>query len=46
MKMEYRNQPSRIAIAVKGLAIWLIIIVAEIGHGIIRGQFLVPLVGE
>lgn len=34
------------AIAVRSFAVWLIIIVAEILHGIARGIFLVPHVGE
>ena len=37
---------NRLKIAVHALALWLILIVAEIVHGIVRGVFLVPRVGE
>jgi len=37
---------SRIRIVVHSLAIWLVLIVAEIIHGILRAITLVPLVGE
>ncbi len=35
-----------LGIAVKALAVWLILIAAEIAHGIARGILLVPHVGE
>ena len=38
---DYRNQ-----IAIHSLAIWLLLICAEIVHGILRAVLLVPLVGE
>ena len=37
-------QPTRLAI--RAIAVWLVLIVAEILHGIARGIFLVPHVGE
>jgi hypothetical protein len=38
---DYRNQ-----IVIRSLAIWLLIICAEIIHGILRAIVLVPIVGE
>jgi len=37
---------NRWRIAVRGFAVWLLIIVAEIFHGILRAIVLVPMVGE
>ena len=37
---------TRLAIATRAVAIWLVLIAAEILHGIARGIFLVPHVGE
>lgn len=37
---------NRWRIAMRGLAIWLILIAAEIAHGILRTILLVPFVGE
>ena len=37
---------TRLGIATRAIAIWLVPIVAEILHGILRGIFLVPHVGE
>jgi hypothetical protein len=39
-------KPTRPAIAARAIAIWLVLICAEILHGIARGIFLVPHVGE
>jgi uncharacterized protein YneF (UPF0154 family) len=39
-------QPTRLAIITRAIAVWLVLIVAEILHGIARGIFLVPHVGE
>jgi hypothetical protein len=38
---DYRNQ-----IVIRSLTIWLLIICAEILHGILRATLLVPIVGE
>ena len=43
--MEFTHV-SRPTIAVRSFAVWLIVIAAEILHGIARGIFLVPHVGE
>lgn len=37
---------TRLAIITRATAIWLVLIAAEILHGIVRGIFLVPYVGE
>ena len=37
---------SRLDIAARAMAVWLVLIAAEIVHGIARGIFLVPHVGE
>ena len=37
---------TRLAIATRAIAVWLVLICAEILHGIARGIFLVPHVGE
>ena len=37
---------TRLAIITRAIAVWLVLIVAEILHGILRGIFLVPHVGE
>ena len=37
---------TRLVIATRAIAVWLVLIVAEILHGIARGIFLVPHVGE
>ena len=39
-------KPTRPAIATRAVAVWLVLICAEILHGIARGIFLVPHVGE
>ena len=39
-------QTTRLTIATRAIAVWLVLIVAEILHGITRGIFLVPHVGE
>ena len=39
-------QTARFTIAARAIAIWLVLICAEIMHGIARGIFLVPHVGE
>ncbi len=39
-------QTTRLAITTRSIAVWLVLIVAEILHGIARGIFLVPHVGE
>ena len=40
------NHHTRLAITTRAFAVWLVLIVAEILHGIARGVFLVPHVGE
>ena len=40
------NHHTRLAIATRAIAVWLVLIGAEILHGIARGVFLVPQVGE
>ncbi len=53
-KAQYHSHESRspatecthLGITVRALAVWSILIAAEIVHGIVRGIFLVPLVGE
>ena len=42
---EWPHQ-TRLTIATRAVAVWLVLIVAEILHGIARGIFLVPHVGE
>ena len=37
---------TKVAIATRAIAVWLVLICAEILHGIARGVFLVPHVGE
>jgi len=37
---------TKVAIATRAIAVWLVLICAEILHGIARGIFLVPHVGE
>ena len=44
--MEHSTQPTQLAIITRAFAVWLVLIVAEILHGIARGIFLVPHVGE
>ena len=44
--MEENHQQNRLAITLRGIGIWLILIVAETIHGITRRVVLVPLVGE
>lgn len=44
--MEEKPHLTRLSIATRGVAIWLALIVAEILHGIARGIFLLPHVGE
>ena len=47
--MTRMNAPStmtRLRIAIRAITVWLVLIVAEILHGIARGIFLVPHVGE
>ena len=44
--MESKDQSKRYRILARAVAVWLVIILAEILHGIARGLFLVPLVGE
>lgn len=44
--MAAKGQRTRLGIALRGVAIWVIIIVAEILHGIARGLILVPYVGD
>jgi hypothetical protein len=39
-------QTTRLTITTRAFAVWLLLIVAEILHGIARGVFLVPHVGE
>ena len=45
-KMEPAVHQTRLRIAIRAITVWLILIVAEILHGIARGIFLVPHVGE
>ncbi len=40
------SHQTRLAIITRAAAIWLVLIAAEILHGIVRGIFLVPYVGE
>ena len=40
------NHHTRLTITTRAFAVWLVLIVAEILHGIARGIFLVPHVGE
>ena len=40
------NHHTRLTIITRAFAVWLVLIVAEILHGILRGIFLVPHVGE
>ena len=40
------NHHTRLAIATRAIAVWLVLICAEILHGIARGILLVPLIGE
>ncbi|WP_197231602.1 hypothetical protein [Novipirellula artificiosorum] len=44
--MESEKQSTRFEIIAKGITIWVIIILAEIIHGILRAIILVPNVGE
>ena len=44
--MEPAVHQARLRIAIRAITVWLILIVAEIMHGIARGIFLVPHVGE
>ena len=44
--MDGSHQPDRPRIFLRTLAVWLIIVVAEIVHGILRAIVLVPWVGE
>ena len=44
--MSEERLSNRRQIAIRSLAIWLLIICAEISHGILRAILLVPLVGE
>lgn len=44
--MSEERLSNRRQIAIRSLAIWLLIICAEIIHGILRAVLLVPLVGE
>jgi hypothetical protein len=44
--MKEKPHPTRLRILTRALAIWLVLICAEILHGIARGLFLVPQVGE
>jgi hypothetical protein len=44
--METAIHHSRLAIAARAIAVWLVLIVAEVLHGIARGILLVPHVGE
>ena len=43
MESPHRTQ---LTIAIRAIAVWLVLIAAEILHGIARGIFLVPHVGE
>jgi hypothetical protein len=44
--MNENSQPARLRICLRAFAVWLIIIAAEIVHGILRAIVLVPWVGE
>ena len=44
--MEPATNQTRFGITVKAVAVWFILIAAEIAHGIARGIFLVPYAGE
>ena len=44
--MDGKSQPARLRIFLRAFSVWLIIIVAEIVHGILRAIVLVPWVGE
>ena len=44
--MEPAVHQARLRIAIRAITVWLVLIVAEILHGIARGIFLVPHVGE
>ena len=44
--MRANSHNARLGICRRGLLIWLVIIVAEILHGIVRAVALVPVVGE
>jgi hypothetical protein len=44
--MDNHGQPHQRSIVTRSLAVWLLIISAEIAHGIVRGLILVPAVGE
>ena len=44
--MDGISQPARLRIFLRAFSVWLIIIVAEIVHGILRAIVLVPWVGE
>ncbi|MHB0960521.1 MAG: hypothetical protein ACYC0X_31035 [Pirellulaceae bacterium] len=44
--MEPAVHQARLRIATRAITVWLVLIVAEILHGIARGIFLVPHVGE
>ena len=44
--MQANSHPTRFGICIRGLVVWLVIIAAEIVHGILRAVVLVPVVGE
>lgn len=44
--VEVNSQQPRLSLVVRALAIWLIMIAAEITHGVARSILLVPLAGE
>ena len=44
--MQADSHNARLGICLRGLLIWLVIIVAEIVHGILRAVALVPIVGD
>ena len=44
--IRHSPRPSRLSVATRAIAIWLVLICAEVLHGIARAVFLVPHVGE
>ncbi len=44
--MNQVSDRTRLSIAIRAVTVWLVLICAEILHGIARGVFLVPRVGE
>ncbi len=44
--MQAKSHTTRFGMCIRPLVVWLVIIVAEILHGIVRAVVLVPIVGE